>query len=199
MYYLNSIYFPDNRQEREGPSFIQPLFKASSKCQNHLGGSSGKSLRSKLLFDCIKGGDWVSIHLTLSLSCLVHWAIPLHKFTAIGVTHGASADPTPAEEVPKHSRQRRVKGSRKSAHGHCISLAPQIPGKSSSMPRLWHGEGGDNLEYPSLCLHAAPSAHNIHPVLLSALPAFPSITDNLLVSECTYYRTVRGVFVSTTR
>lgn len=66
-----------------------------------------------------------------------------------------------------------------------------------SMPLTW--EGGHNLEYPSLCLHDAPRAHNVRPVLLSALPAFPSITDNLLVSECTYYRTVRGVFVSTTR
>lgn len=57
----------------------------------------------------------------------------------------------------------------------------------------------DNLENPSFYLHAVPSANNVHIVLLSALPAFPSITDNLLVSECTYYRTVRGVFVSTTR
>lgn len=60
-------------------------------------------------------------------------------------------------------------------------------------------KGGDNLEYPSFYLHAVPSANNIHIVLLSTPPAFPSITDNLLVSECTYYRTVRGVFVSTTR
>lgn len=29
MYYLNPIYFLDNRQKREGPSFIQTLFKAT--------------------------------------------------------------------------------------------------------------------------------------------------------------------------
>lgn len=136
MYYLNSIYFLDNREQTEGLSFIQTLFKATLKCQSHLGGSSGKSPRSKLLFRCIRGGDWVSIHLAFSLSCPVYWAIPLHKFTAIGVTQRVRADPTRAEEVLRHSLQRGVKGRQKSAHGHCINLAPRIPGKSSSKPCL---------------------------------------------------------------
>lgn len=149
--------------------------------------------------DCIRGGDWVSIHLTFSLSCPVYWAIPLHKFTALGVTHRATAEPTSAEEVLKHSLQRGVKRQPK------ICSWPLRPSRNMDPREIQlyavspTCEGGGNLEYPSLYLHAAPSAHNVHPVLLSALPAFPSITDNLLVSECTYYRTVRGVFVSTTR
>lgn len=149
--------------------------------------------------DCIRGGDWVSIHLTFSLSCPVYWAIPLHKFTALGVTHRATAEPTSAEEVLKHSLQRGVKRQPKICSWPLRPSRNMDPREIQLCAVSLACEGGGNLEYPSLYLHAAPSAHNVHPVLLSALPAFPSITDNLLVSECTYYRTVRGVFVSTTR